>query len=372
MFLFFCAFSLSHLRFGDHFCGLSALHHHVEWPEPTLNSSSAATLARDSWEPIRVVLDISSFTSGKDSHACRSVGQRVEWGYFRGVCTADSVLSESRLSVLNATLRNVESYLSRMLRVARETQPISVTRVSDIPLGGMSFDADLVMGVAIRPFAADDKILGMAFPHRTIRSGRAVVGGMYLNPEYAPVEPQSEHSFDRFFFTVVFHELVHVLALASGSWTRWVDRETGRPYAGPIETTVANDTYGTKKFRILHTPAIHRCLAERFGSPEFAPGVPMGLEIEDGGGSGTAGAHPEARVYGAEVMCGVFVGYVFISCVSLAILDDTGWYEVNYSIAEPYPWGDGRSMGVAPLAQFPNAPPQLAFPEHYLCWERRW
>jgi hypothetical protein len=58
--------------------------------------------------------------------------------------------------------------------------------------------------------------------------------------------------------------------------------------------------------------------------------------------------------------------------MSLAILDDTGWYEVNYSMGEPYPWGDGRSMLSAPLATFPNSPPQRAFPRHYLCWEKKW
>jgi hypothetical protein len=27
-------------------------------------------------------------------------------------------------------------------------------------------------------------------------------------------------------------------------------------------------------------------------------------------------------------------------------------------------------MNLAPLAAFPNQPPQLMFPKHYLCWER--
>jgi leishmanolysin len=90
---------------------------------------------------------------------------------------------------------------------------------------------------------------------------------------------------------------------------------------------------------------------------------PQGLKIEDGGGEDTVRTHPEA----AEVTCRVFVGDAFISNVTLAILDDTGWYEINYSIAESYPWGDGRSMGVGPITEFPSAPPK-----HYLCWERQW
>jgi hypothetical protein len=68
-------------------------------------------------------------------------------------------------------------------------------------------------------------------------------------------------------------------------------------------------------------------------------------------------------------MCGLFTNYVWISNLTLSLLDDTGWYEVNYSMAEPYPWGDGRSLGLPPLSEFPRAAPQLVFPKHYLCWE---
>jgi hypothetical protein len=367
----FATLSFSHLHVGDRFCGNHRLPKHILQQPP--NISYAPLLDRDSWRPIRVVLDLSSFTSGEDSTACKSVGQRVSWGYFSGACTAADVLNESRFSILAQTLANMENYLSRLLKVQPEDSPIKIGRVSDIPTNGSSYNADLVIAVAVRPFSIEDKILGVAFPHSySGHGGRPYIGGMYLNPAYAPVVPQSELSLERFFFTVVFHEIMHVLGFGT-VYDRWLDKSTGKRYSRSITSSYTKDTY-SKTFTILHTPAVRRFMLDRFGITEFSPGVPAGIEIEDGGGGGTAGAHPESRIYGSEVMCGIFVGYVWISNLSLSLLDDTGWYEVDYSLGEPYAWGDGRSILSNPLRDFPNEPPQLAFPEHYLCWENtpRW
>jgi leishmanolysin len=263
----------------------------------------------------------------------------------------------------------MESFLSRMLRVLREPLPISVHWVRDIPLVTNHFACDLVIAIAIRPFDASSTVLGSAFSHTTTSTGRTIVGGMYLNSAIIPDKIETEHSIDRFFFTLIFHELMHVLALSANSWTQWIDKRTEKHYTAPVVGSYTHPEF-RKRFRILHTPALVRFVSERFGAREFWGGISAGLELEDGGGPGTAGSHPEARVYGGEVNCGIFVPYVTISNLSLAILDDTGWYEVNYSLGEPYSWGDGRSMQLRPIAEFLNGPPQFAYPKHYLCWKR--
>jgi leishmanolysin len=356
------------LRFGDRFCG----HRPPMPPMPASISNFSSSRLRPlaSWQRIRVVLDVTAFTDGRDKSACHSVGQRVSWSYFTGACTAEQILNASRFSILSQTLKNIESYLSRLLTVHPEVSPISVSRVGDISVTPGQFDADLVIAVAIRPFTAASKVLGVAFPGQTASNGRSIVGGMYLNPEFAPETAEDENSQERFFFTVVFHELMHVLGFSKDLIPSWRDKSTGNRYSNSIMTDYTNDTIG-KVFTILHTPAIRRFMLDRFNQSEFAPGIPAGVEIEDGGGAGTEGSHPEARVYAGEVICGIFASRnPAISNLSLSALDDTGWYGVNYSMAEPYPWGDGKSMGIAPLTAFPNQPPQLAFPKHYLCWDR--
>jgi leishmanolysin len=279
-------------------------------------------------------------------------------------------MTPARLSGLNGTLESMAQYMTALLKVPRETMPITFTGVSDIPTSPHSSESDLVVAVAARPFGPESDMLAAAWSTRSGIRGRSIVGGIYINVVEIPEVPQNESSFERFFFTVVFHELMHVLGMTSSMWTsQWIDQRTGKPYSPSPVKTYRQSRYPGKSFQLLQTPALQRLLAERHGVSEFAPGIPLGLEIEDGGGGGTAGAHPESRVWGGEVMCGIFLPYVVISAVSLALLDDTGWYVVDYARAEPYPWGDGRSVLGEALGDFLGTAPQLSYPAHYLCTE---
>lgn len=67
-----------------------------------------------------------------------------------------------------------------------------------------------------------------------------------------------------------------------------------------------------------------------------------GFELEDGGGSGTASAHWELRVGRNEIMTGFADRELVISNITLSLFRDTGWYSVNYSLAEPFYMGSGQ------------------------------
>jgi hypothetical protein len=55
------------------------------------------------------------------------------------------------------TPSTMADYLSRMLRVDRETSPITVASISDLPLETQQFAADLVIAVAIRPLTTSSQ-----------------------------------------------------------------------------------------------------------------------------------------------------------------------------------------------------------------------
>ncbi|XP_068688263.1 leishmanolysin-like peptidase [Montipora foliosa] len=64
-----------------------------------------------------------------------------------------------------------------------------------------------------------------------------------------------------------------------------------------------------------------------------------GAELENQGGKGTKLAHWEKRIFGNEGMTGIFTQYSVFSRLTLALMEDTGWYKVNYEMAEPLLWG---------------------------------
>jgi len=51
------------------------------------------------------------------------------------------------------------------------------------------------------------------------------------------------------------------------------------------------------------------------------------------------------------------------------LIEDMGWYSVNFSYAKPLHWGDYSSFGENQPKNIHKDPPQIAFPKHYFCSE---
>ncbi|KAK3785048.1 hypothetical protein RRG08_038000 [Elysia crispata] len=64
-----------------------------------------------------------------------------------------------------------------------------------------------------------------------------------------------------------------------------------------------------------------------------------GAELEDQGLEGTALTHWEKRVFENEAMTGTYTQNSVISRITLAMMEDTGWYKADYSLAGDYEWG---------------------------------
>ncbi|CAH8857671.1 unnamed protein product [Trichobilharzia szidati] len=66
-----------------------------------------------------------------------------------------------------------------------------------------------------------------------------------------------------------------------------------------------------------------------------------GIDIENEGGEGTIGTHFEKRVVGDEIMAGVTGVKAVTSRLTLAFYQDSGWWDVDYSLSERWDYGKG-------------------------------
>ena len=97
--------------------------------------------------------------------------------------------------------------------------------------------------------------------------------------------------------------------------------ETG---AKPGLDTVSNT------HKLIKTPKVLEVARKHFGCPTLA-----GVELEDDGGSGSAGSHWEKRQMFTEFMCANPSGFQNVkSSLTLALMEDSGWYKANYSAAD--------------------------------------
>jgi len=77
----------------------------------------------------------------------------------------------------------------------------------------------------------------------------------------------------------------------------------------------------------------------------FGCSTMFGLELENQGGTGSQGSHWERRIVNNEIMTATSVDDPVMSEFTLALLEETGWYDVNYTIAQPLVFGKGKGCG---------------------------
>ena len=70
-----------------------------------------------------------------------------------------------------------------------------------------------------------------------------------------------------------------------------------------------------------------------------------GVELENQGGSGTDGSHWEERIMAGDFMIGEDLDEYVISPMSLALMEDSGWYQVNYFHAGLFRFGKNQGCG---------------------------
>ena len=134
-------------------------------------------------------------------------------------------------------------------------------------------------------------------------------------------------------YSTLTHEIYHLLGFSSGLYQYWKD-QNGVAYTAPTQTTTVR---GLTKM-ILKTPNVVAKAKEAFGCSTLT-----GIELEEYGSSGTAGSHWDMRIMYNDFMIGKDHQDPIYSTISLALMKDTGWYEVDYSKADiPY---FGRGLG---------------------------
>ena len=137
-------------------------------------------------------------------------------------------------------------------------------------------------------------------------------------------------------FLTIIHEIYHILG--------WTDIDIQGHFIDPVtlKTRPQEETYQVKKdVRFPHriiTPKVLEYAREYFNCPTM-DGVP----VEDNGkiGGGTIYSHWERDMFQNDFMTGHSDVNSVISAFSLKLLEDSGWYEVNYDMAEPFFFGKG-------------------------------
>ncbi|XP_019850942.1 PREDICTED: leishmanolysin-like peptidase [Amphimedon queenslandica] len=176
--------------------------------------------------------------------------------------------------------------------------------------------------------------------------------------------PTDDISDEEEVFQVAKHEIFHVLGFSDNLYP-WYRDENGNPrtrrdangnpptdangYFVADENTVkmVNLTDWQTRFGPINKIVIQLVTPKvvEVGRRHFNCDTLEGVQLEDQGGNGTTGAHWEKRLLNNEAMTGVVSQNAAFSNFSYALLEDSGWYKVDYSNASILVWGRGDGCG---------------------------
>jgi leishmanolysin len=161
-------------------------------------------------------------------------------------------------------------------------------------------------------------------------SGRTLISRTVMNRNMIPVTTDVLIH-EKNMYTIM-HEMMHTFGFSSVLYPRFLDTN-GKTRTGHIKSV----SIGGSTRSVIDVPPLTGMLQEYYGCST----VP-GLILENGGGSDTTSSHVERKYFLYDFMASGSIFGRRVSQFSLAFLEGSGWFQPDYSYAEPFFYGKGQ------------------------------
>ncbi|KAJ6224326.1 hypothetical protein RDWZM_002871 [Blomia tropicalis] len=182
---------------------------------------------------------------------------------------------------------------------------------------------------------------------------RPIAGHANICPDSISTKPQDLDTL----ISTFKHEILHALGFSVSLYAFYRDFDGNtinslNKHMGPyfisngtrisqkILRRVTRDNWKVHKGEVAHkvylitTPNVIKEVRDHFNCSKLE-----GAELENQGEDGTYLTHWEKRLFENEAMTGTHTQNPIFSRITLALMEDTGWYRANYSLAQPLEWG---------------------------------
>eukprot|EP01107_Rhizomastix_libera_P000018 TRINITY_DN10037_c0_g1_i1.p1 TRINITY_DN10037_c0_g1~~TRINITY_DN10037_c0_g1_i1.p1 ORF type:complete len:653 (+),score=114.53 TRINITY_DN10037_c0_g1_i1:35-1960(+) len=282
------------------------------------------TLRAGSYNNMKIKMEFYYLNPATDSDkSCSTAGTVVKPdGSTSWTCTNDDILTTAKIEIVKSLAEMVKTQFQQMLKVDSLLTTHTISRSSScgkssVGINGTNdytFTEDMVFWVSARPITTDG-VLGFAASCAidATDGNRPIMGYFNINPSAIS---SGKIPYLKGLF---MHEATHALGFSSANFGSRVLTKARANVTG------VTGFYGTK---ILNMARDHYA----------CPSLDI-VEIENDGGSGTAGSHFEKRTFINEIMVGSSSQLPQYSKFTLAVLEETGWYQADYSYADPFGFG---------------------------------
>ncbi|KAK7199338.1 major surface protease gp63 [Novymonas esmeraldas] len=282
------------------------------------------------WKPIRIAV----FTYDVDDSRryCTEAGQlRPDINGNTVTCGPDDILTDiKRETLLEFLIPSAVRMHEERLSVQRERGNIVVDRLIDedpvcrhfsIPASHRSegvANADFVLYVAAGPTL--DSTVAWAGTCQYFANGRPSVGVANVSPKDITDDPQTMRA--------IAHEILHALGF---NFQVFVEQDM---------VDYRRSLRGKSNVLVINSPQVVAQARAHFGCEDQAF-----LELEDMGDEGTKLSHWKRRSMKDDLMASTSGASIY-SAITIAAMEDTGFYKGNYAMAEPMMYGRNAGCGL--------------------------
>lgn len=306
--------------------------------------------------PLELEINVENLRTGADNYQCSEVDQNITWNGYKYRCKEEDIITNEKMDALQETVINLKNYFSKLVRVKKsDSIPFSTINSSMyqnlFPKTGNLTASNYIVLIS-RPFDSPDKIQSANILYN--KYGRPIVSVINIKAKYLATLPQDIKTDQRSTFLLLFHEIIHCLGYRSNEINLWIDKSTGKRYNPvPIYNYTIPNT--TKNYIFLCTHLAKQVAQNRTQLKQWYD-KEMCLQLDDND------IHIKGSVYALDVMANPNSPKSFITDASLAVIEDMGWYTVDFSYSEcstwsnqvfdNYSWIDNLSLN--PPAEFPK------------------
>jgi len=227
-----------------------------------------------------------------------------------------------------------EAALKVIPRTGRLVVPASMCEgLVTIPLMAQVFgyEGDIVIFVAIKnepsaSYLAKAIACGVDTHTKRPTIGTIIFNSAYISLDLKDIMIEADLS-------TSLHEITHILGFSKTLYPLYRNPDTLEALTGHVFNKTVN---GVPTMVLDVLPLTQRLRAH------FNCSTLEGAYLENEGGSGSFGAHFERRVFFNEFMTASDMKDARFSEFTLALLEGTGWYKVDYSMAEPMTYGKNQ------------------------------
>jgi len=268
-------------------------------------------LQTTSWTPIRIYLDYTTLEGQK--------------GTLTDAMIANIKTLMGKVATAFQGLINVKASTSK-LKIGSCDPQIKIA--SAVSTAGV--DADIVIFPFVDTTYGETTEAAASFCAQDGTTNRPVAGYVAFNKFMDFNKTNAMY----YYALLVFHELNHVLSFNASLFDQFID-SAGKP----IEKSkvVTTKTINGVARQLISTPKVVAAARKHFGC-----NTADGIELENQGGLGTAGSHWEMRTMAGDFMIGESYAENVISDMSLALMEDSGWYTVNYYTGGLFRFGKNK------------------------------